>query len=263
MVSVDDSKVPLYQRRLRLDGRGFVVVGAGQGIGRQACHALTQAGAAVVCVDNVDERAHEIADEVSGVAAVCDARERGEVERTVAEAERQLGRISGVVDIVGAARTVDILETDDVLFEWELGMVLRHAFLLSTVVGRRMVETGGGCMTFVASVSGLTSAPRHAIYGAFKAGLMSWVRSLAIELGPHGVRANAVAPGLVWTPRVSSLLGEEGRRRMASETPLGRVSEPADVASAILFLSSDLASCVSGHTLVVDGGATAKFAYSM
>jgi NAD(P)-dependent dehydrogenase (short-subunit alcohol dehydrogenase family) len=114
---------------------------------------------------------------------------------------------------------------------------------------------------FVASVSGLTSAPLHAAYGAAKAGLMSLVRSAAVELGPRGVRVNAVAPGAVWTPRVAGLLGEEGRRRNTENAPLGRMAEPADIASALLFLASPLSSYVTGQTLVVDGGVTVKFPY--
>src|SRR5438105_2385615 len=96
--------------------------------------------------------------------------------------------------------------------------------------GRAMAESGGGTMVFVASVSGITSAPRHAAYGAAKAALMSWIRSLAVELGPSGVRANAVAPGLVWTPRISQYLGDEGRELNVQNTPLRRIAEPRDIA---------------------------------
>ena len=118
-------------------------------------------------------------------------------------------------------------------------------------------------MVFVASVSGITSAPSHAAYGAAKAGLMSLVRTGAVELGPQGIRVNAVAPGVVWTPRVSGYLGEEGRTRNIANTPLRRVAQPADIAAAILFLASDLAGYVTGQTLVVDGGVGAKFPYPM
>jgi NAD(P)-dependent dehydrogenase (short-subunit alcohol dehydrogenase family) len=118
-------------------------------------------------------------------------------------------------------------------------------------------------MVFVASASGITSAPRHGAYGAAKAGLMSLVRTAAVELGPSGIRVNAVAPGVVWTPRVSALLGDEGRARNRANAPLRRVAQPADIAAAILFLCSDLAGYVTGHTLVVDGGVGAKFPYPM
>jgi NAD(P)-dependent dehydrogenase (short-subunit alcohol dehydrogenase family) len=92
---------------------------------------------------------------------------------------------------------------------------------------------------------------------------MSLVRSGAVELGPSKVRVNAVAPGVVWTPRVSGFLGDEGRARNVQNTPLRRVALPADIAAAILFLASDLSAYVSGQTLVVDGGVGAKFPYPM
>src|SRR5207244_11151701 len=122
-------------------------------------------------------------------------------------------------------------------FDWTFGRVLRHACLFSQAAGRLMAGSGGGSMVFVASVSGITSAPRHAAYGAAKAGLMSWVRTLAVELGPNGVRANAVAPGMVWTPRISSIVPEELKRKNEDNTPLRRVAIPADIAAAALFLT--------------------------
>jgi NAD(P)-dependent dehydrogenase (short-subunit alcohol dehydrogenase family) len=92
---------------------------------------------------------------------------------------------------------------------------------------------------------------------------MALVRSGAVELGPLGVRVNAVAPGVVWTPRVSAYLGDEGRARNEANAPLRRVAQPSDIAAAILFLASDLAGYVNGQTLVVDGGVSAKFPYPM
>jgi len=173
----------------------------------------------------------------------------------------EVGRLHGIVDIVGMARFADFLDLRDEDWNWTFDMVLRHAYLAAQLGGRAMTASGGGTLVFVASVSGLSSAPRHAAYGAAKAALVALVKSLAVELGPHGVRANAVAPGVVWTPRVSALLGEEGRKRNSANTPLGRVALPSDIAGAILFLVSDLASYVTGQTLVVDGGVGQKFPY--
>jgi NAD(P)-dependent dehydrogenase (short-subunit alcohol dehydrogenase family) len=155
------------------------------------------------------------------------------------------------------------IDTPDDDWNWTFDMVLRHAFLLGQAAGRAMATSGGGSLVFVASVSGISSAPLHAAYGAAKAGLMSWVRSLAVELGPSGVRANAVAPGMVWTPRISAMVGESGREKNAGNAPLRRVALPADIAAALLFFASDLSSYVTGQTLVVDGGVSAKFPYPM
>jgi len=260
MSATDVSPVPDYPALLRLDGRGFVVVGAGQGIGRQTAHALAAAGARVVCADVDRDRAGAVAAEVGGSPWVGDVRTRDAVERLMAEAGRALGRLEGVVDIVGEARFGSFLDCSDEDWEWSFGMVLRHAYLTAQLAGRAMADRGG-VMVFVASVSGLTGAPNHGAYGAAKAGVMSLVRTLAVELGPRGVRANAVAPGAVWTPRVAALLGEDGKARNAANAPLRRIGVPADIASAILFLASDLSAYVSGQTLVVDGGVGAKFPY--
>jgi NAD(P)-dependent dehydrogenase (short-subunit alcohol dehydrogenase family) len=263
VTATDDSPVPDYTGLLRLDGKGAVVVGAGQGIGRQTTHALAQAGARVFCIDNQEALAKEIAEEVGGVPWSCDARERSEVEDAVAAARRELGRIDALVDIVGMAKYIDLVETSDEDWDWTFGMVLRHAFLFSQYAGKAMATDGGGAMCFIASVSGISSAPRHAAYGAAKAGLMSMVRSMAVELGPSGVRANCVAPGMVWTPRISQLVPEELKRRNEENTPIGRVAIPADIAAAALFLVSDLAGYVNGQTLTVDGGVGVKFPYPM
>lgn len=267
MTRTDDTEVPDYPGLLRLDGRGFVVIGAGQGIGRQASHALSQAGARLVLVDKDPDLAADIAAEVGGTPWSGDATERREVERLADDAAAALGgRIDGLVDIVGMAQYSSLLDTTDELWEWEHDICLRHAWLAMQCLGRRMASGnggGGGAMVFVASVSGMTGAPLHAAYGAFKAGLMGLVRSAAVELGPLGVRTNAVAPGVVWTPRVSAYLGEEGRRRNSDNAPLGRVALTADIAAALLFLASDLSGYVNGQTLVVDGGVSAKFPYPL
>ncbi len=261
MVSTDDTAVPDYPSLLRLDGKRFVVVGAGQGIGRQASHALASCGASLVLVDNRDDLAKEIADEVGGVPFVGDATSRDDADRAVQTCIDEFGAIDGLVDIVGMAKYTRAVDTSDDEWNWTFDVVLRHAFVFAQAAARAMAT--GGAMVFVASVSGITSAPMHAAYGAAKAGLMSWVRSLAVELGPSSIRVNAVAPGVVWTPRISQFLGEKGRETNSKNTPLGRVAEPKDIASAILFLASDLASYVTGQTLVVDGGVGVKFPYPM
>ena len=179
------------------------------------------------------------------------------------EAGAALGRMHGLVDIIGMAQYADLVDLEDQSWDWHHDIVLRHAFLAVQLGGRAMAASGGGVMVFVASVSGITSAPLHAAYGAAKAGLMSLVRTAAVELGPSAIRVNAVAPGVVWTPRVSKYLGEEGLARNNANTPLRRVALPSDIAAALLFLSSDMSSYVTGQTLVVDGGVGAKFPYPM
>jgi NAD(P)-dependent dehydrogenase (short-subunit alcohol dehydrogenase family) len=263
MVAADNSPVADYVGRMRLDGRKYVVVGAGQGMGRQTCHALAQSGAArIVCVDIDDARAKDIADEIGiGVPWVGDVTTRADAARLGEFAEAELGTINGFVDIVGMARWASLLEMDDENWDWSHDINLRHAFLLSQELGRRMVKTGGGTMVFIASISGKSAAPMHAAYGAAKAGLMAYIQSIAVELGPLGVRANAVAPGVILTPRMDATFTEEQRVANAAVVPLGRMGKPEDIAGAVLFLTSDLSSFVSGRTIVVDGAVDAKFPY--
>jgi NAD(P)-dependent dehydrogenase (short-subunit alcohol dehydrogenase family) len=265
MTKADDSEVPDYAGMLRLDGRKYVVIGAGQGMGRQAAHALTANGAQVLCVDVEQDRADDIAAELGSGAVpwVGDVTTREGSKQLFADAATSLGSLDGVVDIVGMAQYADLTELTDELWDWHFDICLRHAWMAMQYAAPLLRANGGGTMTFVASVSGLTSAPRHAAYGAAKAGLMALVKSAAVELGPDNIRVNAVAPGVVWTPRVSAFLGEEGKARNAANAPLQRVALPTNIASALLFFTSDLAAYVSGQTLVVDGAVGAKFPYPM
>jgi NAD(P)-dependent dehydrogenase (short-subunit alcohol dehydrogenase family) len=239
-----------------------MVLGAGQGIGRQVAHALASVGAGVACVDIDEDLAAGIATEVGGLAVVGDATQRSDMGRIFAEATAGLGGLDAIVDIIGMARYAALVDLTDEDWDWHQGIVLRHAFYAMQLGGRALAARGG-TMVFVASVSGITSAPQHAAYGVAKAGLMSLVRTAATELGPQRVRVNAVAPGVVWTPRISAHLGDEGLERNRANTPLRRVAQPADIAAAILFLVSDLSSFVTGQTLVVDGGVGTKFPYPM
>ncbi len=268
--TLDRSEVPDYPGLLRLDGRGILVAGAGQGIGRQVSHALAQHGARVVCLDYDRDAAEHVAAEVEGIATTADVRERADIEASCRLVADQCGRLDAVVDIVGMAKYESLLATSDDDWDWTFGMVLRHAWLLAQVGGAlmktqsRQEATGQrGVFAFVASASGLSSAPYHAAYGAAKAGLMSLVRTIGVEFGPMGIRANAVAPGVVWTPRIGAMIGEEGRERNARNTPLRRVAEPYDVASALLYLVSDLSAYVNGQVLSIDGGVGAKFPYPL
>jgi NAD(P)-dependent dehydrogenase (short-subunit alcohol dehydrogenase family) len=259
---MDSSEVPDYPNLLRLDDRGVVVVGAGQGMGRQTAHAARALGARVLCVDIEADLATEIAEEIGGTFCVADARTRDGVERIVAQALADLGRIDGLVDIIGMARWSSLLETTDEDWDWTFDRVLRHAFLAAQLVGRVMSAQGSGSMVFIASVSGMSSAPMHAPYGAAKAGVMSLVRTAAAELGPYGIRANAISPGSINTPRLARQRAADGVTEIPPAVePLGHSGETRDIAGTALFLLSDLSRHITGQTLVVDGGSMVLFPY--
>lgn len=252
---VDISPVPDYGRLLRLDGRRFVVVGGGRGMGRQSVHAVTSRGASAYVIDIDPGRAAAVAEETGSMAGVGDATRRTDMERLFEDALGRLGGIDGVIDVVGLAEWGSILEMDDETWDGQLDITLRHAFLAVQLGARAMVEGPGGTIVVVASVSGQFSSANHAAYGAGKAGLLSLVKSAAEELGPDGIRVNAVVPGSVATPRVVALR-EAGLIRPWQDdpSPVGPPAQTSDIASAILFFSSAMSANVTGQTLVVDGG---------
>ncbi|MFA5632321.1 MAG: SDR family oxidoreductase [Porticoccaceae bacterium] len=254
MTDLDRSNVPDYQNMLRLDGRGFVVIGAGQGIGRQVAHGLRQLGAQVVCVGRGREMTEAVAGEVDGHACLGDATRRDDMERIFAEAEEKLGAIHGVVDTLGMVNRKPLLEFDESDWEWQFDIVLRHAFLATQIGGKAIARSGGGSITFVGSTAGHAAPYNHAIYGTAKAALEHMIRSSVIELAPLGVRVNAVTPGVIKTPRVQGYL-DAGRGKTAVDYhPLGRLAVPSEIASAILFLAGDMAAYVTGQSLLVEGG---------
>ncbi|GAB3516022.1 SDR family NAD(P)-dependent oxidoreductase [Phytohabitans suffuscus] len=254
--------IPDYAALMRLDGQVHVVLGAGNGMGQQSAHALAAFGATVVCVDLDATRAEAVAGEVKGIAWSGDITSRADVRRLFADVVAQKGRLDGVIDIVGLARARPVVEYTDDDWAFHHDIVLRHAYLAIQYATEQWRALGtGGAMTFVASAAGLLSAPGLGAYGAAKAALMSLVRTAAVELGPDGIRVNAVAPGVIRTPRAQGnpKWTDELVRANIDRTPLRKLGYPPDVAGALLFFSSPLAGHVTGQTLVVDGGAGVVF----
>lgn len=251
----DSHAVPAYTSLLGLAERAFIVFGAGDGIGRQACHALSQAGARVVCVDSNAALAERVAEEVRGLPVSADVTQRSELERVFAAADAAIGpQFSGIVDIVGVAQIGSITSITDEAWNRQFDIVLRHVYLTLQLAAPRLQARGGGTMIYVGSISGEVSVPSQAIYGTAKAALHHLVRCAAHELGPAGIRVNAVAPGVVRTPRLLKGLNDEFWQRLSELNPLRRVAVPAEIAAAILFLASDLSGYVTGNVLTLDGG---------
>lgn len=253
MTYPDSNTVPDFTSLLRLDGRGYIVLGAGDGMGRQTAHALAQAGANVLCVDRDQSLADAVAREVGGIAIAADVTARSEMQRVFALAnERFNDSFAGVVDIVGMAITKPLAQLDDADWNQQFDIVLRHAFL-TLQLGSAALKRGGS-MTFVGSISGEVSVANQAAYGTSKAALHHLVRCAAHEFGASGIRVNAVAPGFVRTPRLLKALSPDFWNSVSNANPLRRVAVPADIAAAILFLASDLARYVTANVLTLDGG---------
>ena len=252
-----------------LCGKSALVVGAGRGIGRACALALVEAGASVACFDEDVERARAVVEEASATggraaALTGNARRRDDVEAAVAATVDGFGSIDVAIDVIGEARFGRALEMSDADWDESFDLVLRHVFYVAQAAGRRMVASGnGGAIVSITSVSGLFAAPLHAAYGAAKAGLVALTKTLAVELAASRIRVNSVAPGAVLTPRLLASMTPERRVETAAAIPLGRIAELEEIAAAAVFLASDLASYVTGQTLVVDGGASVKFPLSL
>ncbi len=249
---------------LGLEGKSALVVGGGQGMGESSAKFLARAGCGVAIADIVKERAEGVADAVRAIgqrhaAIEGDILDDDQVETIVEQAEKALGGLDVLVTIVGQASWNPILDmTPD---QWELDhrRNLRYFFLAARAVAGSLIKRGKpGAMVCIASVSGIQSAPNHASYGAAKAGLMNLVRTMAVEWAPHDIRVNAIAPGSIATPRIPET-SESIERTRQGLIPAKRRGTTDEIGKAALFLASDLASYVTGHTLPVDGGWMAAF----
>jgi NAD(P)-dependent dehydrogenase (short-subunit alcohol dehydrogenase family) len=251
-----------------LAGRSALVVGGGQGIGRAAALLLGRLGARVGVLDSERERAERVADEVralgvQSVALVADVTRAEQAARGVAEARAQLTSLDAVVNIVGSASWGTLLELTDATWERDFAVNLKQHWYVARAAARGLVEASQpGALCVVGSVSGSFSAANHGAYGAAKAGLQALVRTAAEEWWPHGIRVNAVVPGMVRTPRIEAAWQSGAVKRPAAEL-MARMAEPDDVAHAAVFLVSDLARRITGQTLVVDGGQTTRFPFQL
>jgi NAD(P)-dependent dehydrogenase (short-subunit alcohol dehydrogenase family) len=246
--------VPDFVALGRLNGRGAIVIGAGQGFGRHTAHALRAAGAHVAIVDLNPELAEELATEVSGVAITADVRHEAEVQRALDVAVAALGHVHAVVDIVGLGKHGPLVDLTDADWTDSYDVNFRHVTVVVRVMGRYLARQGTGSIVFIGSISGLGSAPNHGAYGAFKAAMHALVRTAGFELAASNVRVNAVAPGLTATPRVLAQLPD-----MQDVGVLGGLPQARDIGAAVYYLCSDLSRMVTGHVLVVDAGQTLRY----
>jgi NAD(P)-dependent dehydrogenase (short-subunit alcohol dehydrogenase family) len=248
---------------LGLRGKPALVVGGGYGIGRASALLLAQAGADVVVADLDAQRAESTAKEIrelgvrsAGVSG--DVTDRAQAEALVGAAIDALGALEVVINIVGMAAWTSLDEIDDATWELDIARNLSHHLYISRAAARHMIERGnGGRIAVVASVSGVYGAPWHGAYGAAKAGLMALVRTMAQEWGAHGIRVNAVAPDMIQTPRFVDV--DMSASAKSDGAPLARAGQPEEIAGPLVFLVSDLASFLTGQTLIVDGGQHAAF----
>lgn len=242
--------------RIDLSGRIALVTGGASGIGAACAQALASAGARVLVADRNIEAATALADDIAGAALVVDVGEEASVQSLAARAEREHGGIDILVNSAGVLqRTLPPGQLS--MKEWDLvaRIDLRGTYLCCAEFGTRMVARGRGAIVNIASVAGMRSGPLHS-YGPAKAGVISLTECLAAEWGRAGVRVNTVSPGFTETPALARGLekGVLDGNAMAQASAAGRLVRPDEIAAAVLFLVSDLASAITGVNLPVDLG---------
>ena len=252
----------------QLEGKSALVVGGGQGMGESTAKFLTRAGCGIAIADVVKECADRVAVVVANLgqpsaSIMGDVLDDAQAKEVVERADRALGGLDVLVTIVGQASFNSVLDMTPEQWDHDQHKNLRYFFITAREVARLLIARGKpGAMVCIASVGGLQSSPNHASYGAAKAGLMNLVRTMAAEWALHNIRVNAIAPGSIITPRIPAT-PERVERTRQGLIPTKRLGTSDEVGKAALFLISDLASYVTGHTLSVDGGWMAAYLLGM
>ncbi|MBQ3232597.1 MAG: 3-oxoacyl-ACP reductase FabG [Clostridia bacterium] len=231
-----------------------IVSGGSRGIGAAVVRMLTESGVRVAFLYEKNENAaREIARSTGAVPVRCDISDRDQVFRAYEEAKKAVGMIDSVVSCAGIAQQA--LFQDVTGSDWNkmIGVNLSGAAYLAQAALPDMISEKKGSIVFVSSIWGEVGASMEAHYSASKAGLIGLMKALSKEVGPSGIRVNAVTPGVIYTDMLKCF-DDETMRCLAEETPLGRIGTPEDVAKAIRFLLSDDASFITGQTLGVNGG---------
>lgn len=255
--------------RVDLNGKVSLVTGAGNGIGKAIALLLATNGADVVVNDINEAGAQATRDEILALGrksfvAIADVGESKQVGRMVEQAIDTFGHIDILVNNAGINRgrvPIHLFQEDD--WSQTLKTDLDGVFLCSKAVAAHMIQAGSGKIVNIGSVAGLIPLRLQSAYVAAKAGVINLTRSMALELGPHNINVNAVAPGSTLTEGTKSLFYsqeaefQEKAKSLLAHIPMGRPGTPEDIAHAVLFLASEEAGYVTGCTLVVDGGWTA------
>ena len=255
-----------------LEGKVALITGARRGIGYATALAFASEGAHVALADldqvDVKRAAAQIAERGTSraIGLTADVSQQDQAEALVSQTVAEFGRLDILVNCAGIIARSTIMEATEAQWDSVLGVNLKGTFFCSRAAADHMVARGGGgAIVNIASVAAAKARLDNVVYSASKAGVTAVTRALALELAPHGVRVNAIAPGPTDTDMVRVSRTEEELERMwrgelkayRLPIPIGRILTPEDQAKAALFLASDLASGVTGQVLYVDGGLTA------
>ena len=241
-----------------LEAKVAVITGAARGIGKVTALTLAEAGADVALLDVMADEAKASAKEVAdlgvrAVSFVADITNGEQVNDVFKQITDQFGRVDILVNNAGITRDNLLLRMSDEDWDQVLGINLRGAFLCTRAVARCMLKQRSGKIINIASVVGIIGNAGQCNYSASKAGLIGLTKSAARELGSRGINVNAIAPGYVKTA-MTEKLPEKAREQLISQIPIRRLSEPQEIANAVLFLAGPDSGYITGHVLQVDGG---------
>lgn len=241
--------------QIDLTGRNALVTGSTRGIGRAIAETLARCGARVAVVGRDRDRSQAVATEIGSGAAgfAADVGDPAAVVKLVADVEAAFGGIDILVNNAGLTRDNLLMRIKDDDWDAVIDANLRGAFVAIRAATRGMMKRRWGRVINITSIVGINGNKGQANYAASKAGLIGLTKSVAKELGSRNILANAVAPGFIDTDMTAAMT-PEARSAMAGQIPLERLGAPMDVAGAVAFLASDLASYITGQVLVVDGG---------
>ena len=243
-----------------LDGEVAVVTGASRGIGRAVAERLAAQGARVAVLDVSAPRTAAAVDEMrkAGLDAhafVVDVSQRDAVREAMANVARDLGApISVLVNNAVWIRYQCVADADEETIDRILAVGFKGIVWTTQAAAEQMKRRGGGSIVNISSIAAIRGMRDGAIYSALKAAVAAYTRSAAVELGPHGIRVNAVAPGIVGTPASLANFTDEMQKQKSAVTPLGRFGRPEELADVVAFLASPASSYVTGAHLVADGG---------
>jgi glucose 1-dehydrogenase len=247
---------------MKLSGKVAVITGAARGIGRACAERFLKEGAKVVVsdidADGLARTASELVRANDVRVVLADVAKHADVDRLVATAAKEFGRIDIMVNNAGVARNQDLLEISEKDFDDVIAINLKGAFFGVQAAAKQMIAQGGGGGVIInmSSVNALLAIPSLATYAISKGGMKQLTSVAAVALAPHKIRVVAVGPGTILTDMVASAIfsSEDARRSVLSRTPIGRGGEPSEVASVVAFLASDDASYITGQTIYPDGG---------
>jgi len=245
---------------MRLTGKCCIVTGGGSGIGRAISLGFVREGAAVVVADREGAKAEGVAVEAGGnggraVPVNADVTRPNDVDRMVDISLHEFGRIDVLINNAGIGKLGSVTEMSEQEWDEVLAINLKGPFLCSRKVIPQMLQIGSGSIVNVASVTGIVASPGRAAYCASKAGLIMLTKAMALDYAAHGIRVNAICPGVIVTPMTeSSLENPSVRKEKLDKTPMGKLGIPSDIVPAAIYLASEESGFMTGHALVVDGG---------